>query len=67
MSKTEKEVKQLISDEERSRRLEAVEHAQASVALEGLPITESEKNHAMRYVNGEITLDEYINAAVDLR
>ena len=66
MSDISKKAKQPISDEERQRRLEAVEQAQASVALEGFVITEAEKKHAMRYVNGEITLEEYINAAVDL-
>jgi hypothetical protein len=54
-----------IAHEERERRREAVEFAQASVALEGLPITAVEKAHAQRFINGEIDLDRYVTAAGD--
>jgi hypothetical protein len=50
-----------ISDEERARRLEAVKHARASVGLEGFIIPPEEEEHAQRYVDGEIDLDEYLN------
>jgi hypothetical protein len=50
-----------ISDEERTRRLETVKHARASVGLEGFVIPPEEEEHAQRYVDGEIDLDEYLN------
>ncbi|RUL62038.1 chromosome segregation protein ParM [Dyella dinghuensis] len=54
--------RKLISSGERSRRLDAVKHAWASVGLEGFKIPPEEKERAMRYVNGEIDLDEYMTS-----
>ncbi len=54
-----------ISDEERRARQQAVEYAQASVALEGLEQTEAAKAHAQRFIDGEIDLDEYLSASYD--
>ncbi len=54
-----------ISDEERRARQQAVEYAQASVALEGLEQTEAAKAHAQRFIDGEIGLDEYLSASFD--
>jgi hypothetical protein len=53
--------RKLISSGERSRRLEAVKHAWASVGLEGFKIPPEEEERAMRYVNGEINLDEFMS------
>lgn len=54
-----------ISDEERRARQQAVEYAEASVALEGLEQTEASKVHAQRFIDGEIDLDQYLNASYD--
>lgn len=54
--------KQHISGErnERSQRLKAVNFARASVGLEGFEISNVHEEHAGAYVEGEITLDEFI-------
>ncbi|GHU37387.1 hypothetical protein AGMMS50256_35270 [Betaproteobacteria bacterium] len=52
--------KVLISDDERKQRQEAVEFARASVELEGFRISPEENAHDLRFVNGEISLDEYL-------
>lgn len=52
-----------ISEEERRARQQAVEYARASVALEGLEQTEASRAHAQRFIEGEIDLDEYLNAS----
>ena len=54
-----------ISDEERRARQQALEYAQASVALEGLEQTEAAKAHAQRFIDGEIDLDAYLSASYD--
>jgi len=51
--------KQLISEQERQRRLKHWEQAKASVALEGLQVTKESEKHALRYINGEISLEEF--------
>lgn len=49
-----------ISAVERERRQKAVEFAHASVGLEGFKLSDEEKKHAQRFVNGEIGLQEFI-------
>ncbi|MDR2034389.1 MAG: antitoxin VbhA family protein [Helicobacteraceae bacterium] len=49
----------LISDEERTKRMKAVEYAKASVALEGFRFDEIDE-HDLRFINGEISLAEYV-------
>ena len=50
-----------ISDEERARRQTAVNFAEANVRLEGFLVSAADKRHAQRYVNGEITLTEFVD------
>lgn len=45
---------------ERDRRLQAVNFARASVGLAGFTLSEIDKEKARAYVDGEITLDEFI-------
>ena len=50
-----------ISPAERKRRQEAVNYARASVGLEGFKIGKAEKQHARRFINGEIDMPEFLN------
>lgn len=50
------------SDAERRRRQEAIAYGQASVSLEGFPITADAKELAERFVAGDIGLNEYAAA-----
>lgn len=56
-----------ISSEERARRREAIEHAIASVGLEGFVLPLEERLNAERYANGEIELDEYLAIPVEVK
>lgn len=49
-----------ISSEERARRLAAVNFARGSVRLEGFVIGEKAELLGKRYVDGEITLAEFV-------
>jgi predicted DNA-binding protein len=49
-----------IDAEERERRQAAVNYGWASVGLEGFPISEEDKNHAQRFIDGEIDLQEFV-------
>lgn len=51
-----------ISDEERARRLKAASFSRGSVRFEGGIQTDEVEAIAARYVEGELTLDEYIAA-----
>ncbi|MDR0747740.1 MAG: antitoxin VbhA family protein [Helicobacteraceae bacterium] len=44
----------------RSVRLEAIKYATASVELEGFVLNESDHEHARRFVDGEISLTEFV-------
>lgn len=48
------------SQEERDRRQRAVDFAHASVGLEGFKLSDEEKKHAQRFINGEIELQEFL-------
>ena len=63
MSKTEKEIQPLISDEERCRRIKAVEYARGNMRLSGFTISEESEALNRQYIEGTIaTIEEYIEA-----
>ena len=49
-----------ISALERVKRMRAVEESHASLAISGFSVSEEEKKHAARYINGELTLEEFL-------
>ena len=49
-----------IAERERARRLEAVNYARASVGLEGFKSNPAADAHDQRFINGEISLAEYV-------
>jgi hypothetical protein len=49
-----------ITKEERARRIEAVNYARASVELEGFKSNPDADAHDQRFINGEISLAEYV-------
>lgn len=57
---------QLVNEEKRLQREEAVSYAYASVSLEGFVISPDEISHAQRYINGEITLSEFLSSSAYL-
>lgn len=54
-----------ISDIERSRRQSAVNYARASVDLEGFSLSEADEAHAQRFVDGQISLQEFVQPRAD--
>ncbi|MGZ8139295.1 antitoxin VbhA family protein [Bordetella bronchiseptica] len=54
-----------ISDTERSRRQSAVNYARASVGLEGLSLSEADEAHAQRFIDGQISLQEFVQPRAD--
>ncbi|WP_081089600.1 antitoxin VbhA family protein [Achromobacter xylosoxidans] len=54
-----------ISDAERCRRQSAVNYARASVGLEGFSLSEADEAHAQRFINGEISLQEFVQPRAD--
>jgi hypothetical protein len=54
-----------ISAAERRRREEAVRFARASVGLEGFKPSKDAEEQATRFINGEITLSEFIQVNTD--
>src|SRR5690606_14877975 len=54
-----------ISDAERSRRQSAVNYARASVGLEGFSLSEADEAHAQRFVDGQISLQEFVQPRAD--
>lgn len=51
-----------ISAIERMRRERAVNHALGSVGLEGFTPSKEARDQARRFINGEITLPEFVEA-----
>jgi hypothetical protein len=49
-----------ISEDERARRMDAVRYARASVELEGFQLNVEYEAHTKRYVNGHMSLDEWL-------
>lgn len=54
----------MIDEAEKQRRQEAVNYATASVGLSGFVVGESEERHAQRFINGEITLEQFVSAGL---
>lgn len=54
-----------ISDTERYRRQSAVNYARASVGLEGFLLSEADEAHAQRFVDGQISLQEFVLPRAD--
>jgi hypothetical protein len=54
-----------ISDTERSRRQSEVNYARASVGLEGFSLSEADEAHAQRFVDGQISLQEFVQPRAD--
>ena len=54
-----------ISDIERSRRQSAVNYARASVGLEGFSLSEADEAHAPRFIDGQISLQEFVQPRAD--
>ncbi|WP_343599492.1 antitoxin VbhA family protein [Pseudomonas sp.] len=50
-----------FTDAERARRQAAVDYARASLTLEGFTINPELERHALAFVNGELTLVEFIS------
>lgn len=46
---------------DRERREDAVKAAIASIELEGFSISDEEKAHAQRFIDGEITVSEFVH------
>lgn len=51
-----------LTDAERTRRQAAVDYARASLALEGFTLTPDLEQHALAFVDGELTLVEFISS-----
>ncbi|AXA74365.1 hypothetical protein CE205_29005 [Achromobacter insolitus] len=54
-----------ISDIERIRRQSAVNYARASVGLEGFSLSEADEAHAQRFIDGQISLREFVQPRTD--
>ena len=50
--------------DKREERLRAVNFARASVGLDGFKLSSVHEEHARAYVEGEITLDEFIELSI---
>lgn len=60
MGSNETELSKTISDAERDRRVTAVNYARASVGLEGFALSAADEEHAQRFINGDIELEEFV-------
>jgi len=54
-----------ISNTERSRGQSAVNYARASVGLEGFSLNEADEAHAQRFIEGQISLLEFVQPRAD--
>lgn len=54
-----------ISDAERGRRQSAVNYARASVVLEGFSFSEADEAHAQRFIDDQISLQEFVQSGAD--
>ncbi|QET69317.1 antitoxin VbhA family protein [Bordetella bronchiseptica] len=64
-SKCRQQPHKTISDTERSRRQSAVSYARASVGLEGFSLSEADEAHAQRFIDGQISLQEFVQPRAD--
>ncbi|RMV95485.1 hypothetical protein ALP03_00006 [Pseudomonas amygdali pv. tabaci] len=53
-----------VSDAEMLRRQKPVDYARASLALEGFVISNDEEQRAQAFVNGKLTLAEFISVEI---
>lgn len=53
-----------ITSAEREQRRKAVEHACASIGLEGFVLSAEEKRRAQAFVDGKLTLAEFVSASI---
>lgn len=49
--------------EEQRKRHEALDYARASVELSGRKLSEEDEQRSLRWANGEITMDEYLDVS----
>ncbi|MDQ7965326.1 antitoxin VbhA family protein [Pseudomonas plecoglossicida] len=54
-----------ITNAERERRWKAVEYARASIALEGFVLSADQEQRAQAFVNGELTLADFVSTAIE--
>ena len=54
-----------MSDTERSSRQSAVNYARASVGLEGFSLSEADEAHAQLFIDGQISLQEFVQPRAD--
>lgn len=60
MGSHETELTKTISGAERARRVAAVKYARASVGLEGFSLNAADEEHAQRFIDGDIDLEEFV-------
>ncbi|WP_109582570.1 antitoxin VbhA family protein [Cupriavidus plantarum] len=51
---------------ERDRRVAAVSYARASVGLEGFSLSAADEEHAQRFIDGDIDLEEFVQPRIPL-
>ncbi|NMU88747.1 antitoxin VbhA family protein [Achromobacter ruhlandii] len=54
-----------ISETERCRRQSAVNYARVSVGLEGFSLSEADEAHAQHFIDGQISLQEFVQPRAD--
>ncbi|WP_288407257.1 antitoxin VbhA family protein [uncultured Pseudomonas sp.] len=54
----------VITNAEREQRRKAVEYACASIGLEGFVLSAEEKRRAQAFVDGKLTLTEFVSASI---
>lgn len=54
----------IITNAERERRRKAVQYACASIGLEGFVLSAEEKRRAQAFVDGKLTLSEFVLASI---
>ncbi|WP_328598458.1 antitoxin VbhA family protein [Pseudomonas syringae] len=55
------EARRSIDPAERKRREDAVAYSRASVSLEGFKVSPADERHAVRFINGEIDLPQFVS------
>jgi hypothetical protein len=53
------------ADPEKQKRQEAVDSARASVELEGFRLSADEQHRAQRYIDGKMSLEEFVAGKVN--
>ncbi len=60
MGSHETELSKTTSGAEGDRRVAAVNYARTSVGLEGFSLSAADEEHAQRFINGDIDLEEFV-------